>query len=149
MARLAILLLLVWSAAGAQKKAITLEALAGERAASEPSAPVWSADGRQFAYTEGGKVRLYDIGSRSKRELVSLSTLEAAGTKAPAPAQAEWVNRNVREDAVAWMPSGRELLLAAGGDLFLVPAGGGAWSRLTETPEAERDAKVSPNGRWE
>jgi dipeptidyl-peptidase-4 len=132
---------------GAQKKPVTLEALAAEKPAPEMSGPVWSPDGRQFIYTEGGKVWLYDTGARLKRELAALATLEAAATKAPLPAQYEWVNRNVHENVVAWLPSGKTLLIVAGGDLFLFPTGAGARTQLTATPEAERDAKVSPDGR--
>jgi dipeptidyl-peptidase-4 len=134
-------------AAGAHKKPITLETLAAAKTSSEPSAAVWSPDGRQFVYTEAGKLKLYDIASRGKRDLVTLSALEAAAAKTPQPAQSEWVNRRVQEDVVAWLPSGHELLIAAGGDLFLLRIHDGGWTRLTETPEVEHDPKLSPDGR--
>ncbi len=135
-----------WAAA-AGKKPVTLEALAARRPPAEIGGPAWSPDSRQFVYTEDGKVRLYDVASRAKRDLVALADLEAAATKTPAPLESRWQNRRVEEQTVAWLPSGRELLISAGGDLFLLPIAGGGWTQLTATPEAERDAKVSPDGR--
>ncbi len=135
------------SVGAAGKKPVTLEALAAAHPPSIMSAPVWSPDGRQFLYTEAAKVWLYDVASRAKRELVALSTLQAAATKTPEPVEFGWQNRRVQERAVQWMPSGRELLIAAGGDLFLFPAAGGHWTQLTATAEAERDPKISPDGR--
>ena len=139
--------LLAMSVAAAGKKPVTLEALAAAHPPAIMSAPVWSSDGKQFVYTEAAKVWLYDVASRGKRELVALSALEAAATKAPEPVEFGWQNRRVEDRAVQWMPSGRELLIGAGGDLFLFPIAGGHWTQLTATAEAERDPKVSPDGR--
>jgi dipeptidyl-peptidase-4 len=140
-----ILLCSAW-ATSAEKKPITLEALAAVRPPAVETEPVWSPDGKQLVYTESGKVWLYDIASRSRRELVSLGALEAAATKVPAQVQYAWENRRVREEPVQWLPSGHELLISAGGDLFLFRIAAGGWSQLTATPEAERDPKVSPDG---
>ena len=142
-------LLVMWSAgaAAAGKKPVTLEALAAAPAPRKMSAPVWSPDGSRFIYTEDGKVKLYDIASRTRRDLATLADLEAAATKTAAPGQSAWENRRVEEQVVQWLPSGRELLISAGGDLFLLPIAGGGWTRLTATPEAERDPKVSPDGK--
>ena len=139
--------LLAISVAAAGKKPVTLEALAAVHPPSIMCEPVWSPDGKQFVYTEAAKVWLYDIASRAKRELVALSALEAAATKTPEPVEFGWQNRRVEEQTVQWMPSGRELLIAAGGDLFLFPIAGSRWTQLTATAEAERDPKVSPDGR--
>jgi len=139
--------LFAMSAAASGKKPVTLEALAAYHPLAEMSAPVWSPDGKQFVYTEDEKVWLYDVASRGKRELVALSSLEAAARKVPGPAESQWQNRRVEEQTVQWMPSGRELLISAGGHLFLFPTAGGRWTKLTATAEAERDPKVSPDGR--
>jgi len=139
--------LLAISAAAAEKKPVTLEALAAAHPPSIMSAPVWSPDGKQFVYTESARVWLYDVASRAERELVALSTLQAAATKTPEPVEFGWQNRRVDDRAVQWMPSGKELLIGAGGDLFLLPIAGGPWIQLTATAEAERDPKVSPDGR--
>jgi dipeptidyl-peptidase-4 len=133
--------------AAAGKKPVTLEALASYQPPAAMGAPVWSPDGKQFVYTEGVQVWLYDIASRGKRELVSLDALEAAATKVPKPVEFGWQNRRVEEQAVQWMPSGRELLIDSGGDLFLVPVSGSHWIQLTASAEVEHDPKVSPDGR--
>jgi dipeptidyl-peptidase-4 len=135
------------SVAAVGKKPVTLDALAAYHPPAEMGAPVWSPDGKQFVYTESAKVWLYDVASRAKTELVALSSLEAAATKPQEPVEFGWQNRRVEERVVQWMPSGRELLIAAGGDLFLFPIAGGHWTQLTATAEAERDPKVSPDGR--
>jgi len=139
--------LLAMSVAATGKKPVTLEALAAYRPPAGMGAPVWSPAGKQFVYTQDGKVWLYDIASRGKRELVALAGLEGAATKMTEPVEFGWQNRRVEEQAVQWLPSGRELLISAGGDLFLVPIAGGRWTQLTATAEAEHDPKVSPDGR--
>lgn len=146
MLRLAIALLLVSAAAAPQKKPVTLEALAAARP-SAPLQPVWAPDGRRFVYVEEGRLWLYDVGSRSRRELVALAALGAAAVKTQPPEAYPWENRGVREQNVQWFPSGRELLIRAGGDLFLFRIEAGGWTALTATAEDERDPKVSPDGR--
>lgn len=146
MLRLAIAVLLVSAAAAPQKKPVTLEALAAARP-SAPLQPVWAPDGRRFVYVEEGRLWLYDIGSRSRRELVALAALGVAAVKTQPPEAYPWENRGVREQNVQWFPSGRELLIRAGGDLFLFRIEAGGWTALTATAEDERDPKVSPDGR--
>lgn len=135
------------SALIAQKKPVTIEALTAQRP-PQPAQPVWAPDGARFAYPEGRRLWLYEVSSRSRRELVSLDALEAAATKVPPPEVSAWRNRNVREQTLQWTPSGREILISAGGDLFLFRPQAGGWTQLTATPEAERNSKLSPDGRW-
>jgi dipeptidyl-peptidase-4 len=135
------------SALIAQKKPVTIEALTAQRP-PQPAQPVWAPDGARFAYLEGRRLWLYEVSSRSRRELVSLDALEAAATKVPPPEVSAWRNRNVREQTLQWTPSGREILISAGGDLFLFRPQAGGWTQLTATPEAERNPKLSPDGRW-
>ncbi len=139
-------IVLLPAVASAQKKPVTLEALASARPPA-PISAVWAPDGQRFVYTEEGKLRLYDIATRSKRELVSLSALAAAAVKPQPPESFPWENRGVREQNVQWFPSGRELLIRAGGDLFVFRLGAGGWTALTSTVEDERDPKLSPDGR--
>ncbi|MGD0201498.1 MAG: S9 family peptidase [Bryobacteraceae bacterium] len=139
-------LLLVASAFAAEKKPVTLEAVAAQPQPPVPAAPVWAPDGSRFAYVEDGKVWLYDIAARSKQALVSLDRLDAAATQGAPPERFGFANRHVREQTIQWFPSGRELLLSAGGDLFVFGIGAGGWRQLTATPEAERDPKLSPDG---
>ncbi len=70
--------------------------------------------------------------------------------KAIAPPQAkvtDWQNRRVAEQGFQWAPSGKEMLVLEEGDLFLLHTETGAWEQLTATSEAERDPKLSPDGR--
>jgi dipeptidyl-peptidase 4 len=133
-------------AADLGKKPITLEALAGRQAPPALGEPVWASDGKCFVYTEGSKLLLYDVASRSKRELVSLDAVAAAATAVPPADRSGWEDRDVKEETVQWLPSGKQLLLSAGGDLFLFRVEVGGWTQLTATPVAERDPKVSPDG---
>jgi dipeptidyl-peptidase-4 len=141
-------LTLVWSAwaTAAGKKPITLEAIAARERPPAPSEPVWAPDGKRFVYTEGSKLLLYDVASRAKRDLVSLDAVAAAATAVPPAARFAFEDRDVEERKIQWLPSGKELLLSAGGDLFLFRVEVGGWTQLTATPEAERDPKVSPDG---
>jgi len=131
----------------AQKKPVTLEALTAQRP-PQPAAPVWAPDGVRFAYLEGRRLWLYEVPARRRTELVSLEALEAAAAKVPPPELSTWRNRYVREQTLQWTPSGREILISAGGDLFLFRPQAAGWTQLTATPEAERDPKLSPDGRW-
>ena len=131
----------------AAKKPVTLEALASAKPPAAPEAPVWSGDGARFVYKESGKLWLYDMASRSRQTLTALTALEATAVQGQSPAPFEFENRRVREQPVQWTPSGGELLLGAGGDLFLYRLAAGGWTQLTATPERERDPKLSPDGR--
>ncbi len=111
-------------------------------------APIWSKDGKTFAYREGGKLMLYDVAAKSSRELLDMQPLTQAAKKVPAPERFEWENRGVREEAVQWMPSGQDLLIATGRDLFLWHIPSGKFEQLTATSDEERDPKPSPDGRF-
>jgi dipeptidyl-peptidase 4 len=47
-----------------------------------------------------------------------------------------------------WDEQGRDILVPAGGDLYLADAASGQVSRLTQTPGDETDARFSPKGRF-
>ncbi len=134
--------------AAEKKKPVTLDVVVSQRPpVTGPGAPVWARDGKRFVFREQDRLWLYDVGAKSRRELLAVSLLEAAAAKVPAPEQFPFVNRSVREEPVQWSASGRELLLSAGGDVFFYRIGAGGWSQLTKTEVAERDPKLSPDGR--
>ena len=60
----------------------------------------------------------------------------------------DWTNRRVGEQDVQWFADGKRLLVAAGGDLFVVDIAKGRFEPLTQTAEAERDPKLSPDNRY-
>jgi Tol biopolymer transport system component len=82
-----------------------------------------------------------------KKEIVSLARLQDKAIKGT-PAQAfDWQNRRVAEQGDQWSSSGGEMLVEAGGDIFLVQVSNGEFAQLTATAETERDPKLSPDGR--
>ena len=135
----------------AQKKPVTIESLFAEpqeRAGRRSAGPVWAPDGRRFAVNEQGTIVLYDVASGEKKDLIKLAVLAEKAVKT-APAQGfDWQNRGVVEHAFEWSASGREMLIANGGDLFLLHVDTGLWEQLTATSEAERDPKLSPDARY-
>ncbi len=135
--------------AAEQKKPVTLDAVFASgmgRMARGAGAPVWAPDGKQFVFQQGGKLSLYDVASKQRTELVSFSAFTAAAAKMPEPERFGWQNRGVREQRIQWFPNGRDLLISAGGDLFVFHIQAGGWTQLTKTPVAESDPKLSPDG---
>ncbi len=109
--------------------------------------PVWAPDGKRFAFTQNGRVMLYDVPSKSSKELLSIKALESAASAPPEPRVFDWKNRRVSEESVQWSSNGRDLLIESKGDLFLFHIDSGKWDQLTKTAEAERDPKLSPDGK--
>ena len=148
MRKIAVFLVFTWAAFG-QKKAVTLEALQDFRSSAVrevPGDPVWAPDGKTFVYRQGRRLRLYEVAAKRSREVVDLSTLDAAAVSPPAADQYGWENRRVDEATLQWAPRGGEVLYASGGDLFLIGIDG-KWKQLIKTPVAERDPKFSPDGK--
>lgn len=140
------LLVILWPALAADRKPVTLEALASARPPEAGGPLLWAPDGKRFAYLDGGSYWLYEIPSRSRRELFATRPLDTAARK-PAPETAfRFENRRVTERRFQWLPSGDDALILAGGDLFLYHLAAGKWDQLTDTAAAERDPKVSPDG---
>jgi dipeptidyl-peptidase-4 len=110
-------------------------------------APIWSPDGKSFAFQQGDTVMLYDIAAKQSQELLVLKPLAEAAVKPHAAERFDWENRGVHEEAIQWMPSGQDLLIAAGRDLFLWHIASRKFEQLTATAAEERDPKPSPDGR--
>jgi len=108
---------------------------------------IWSPDGTRFVVTERGELRLYEVRTGKERALIELAKLEKAAVPVPPPATFDWTNRRVSESSVQWFADGKRLLVAAGGDLFVVDIAKSRFEPLTQTAEAERDAKLSPDDR--
>src|SRR5438552_6982634 len=138
-------LLLAFSAALAQKKPVTIDSITSATPRGGPGPIQWAPDGKRFAYEEGEKLWLYDTPSKSKKELAALSALTAKAVKTPEPDFTDWQNRRVSEQSFAWSHSGTKILIATGGDLFLLHVDSGKWDQLTATADAERDPKLSPD----
>ncbi len=129
----------------AEKKPVTVEAVSA--APRLRGSPVWAPDGKRFVYIENRKLWLYDIPAKTARALAALAPMEEAAVKAPPEARFAFQNRSVTEQVLQWFPSGRELLVSAGGDLFVFRIDAGGWVQLTATAEKEADPKLSPDGK--
>ena len=138
--------LTVGSLATAQKKPVTLESLAAERTRGA-FAPVWSPAGDRFIYTAEDTLHLVDCPSARDTQLIPLAKLRSSAVKPPQSGTFDWTNRRVAAEPVQWFPSGKELLVSEGGDLFMVPIDGSAFTQFTSTAEVEQDAKLSPDGK--
>ncbi len=107
----------------------------------------WAPDGRTFAIVDRGTLGVYDVRSGKQRDAIAVNKLEAAAVHGQESAAVDWTNRRVSDTAIQWFKDGRRLLTGAGGDLFIVDAAKGTFEALTQTAEAERDAKLSPDNR--
>ena len=144
--------LVLWAALAvalaADKKPVTLEAVtAAPPRRGGMGAVLWAPDGKRFAYTEKRALWVYDVPTGQKKELANLAKLGEKAVKYDSPEAFPFQNRGVAEQAMQWSGSGKEMLLAEGGDLFLLHVDTGAWDQLTATPYPERDPKLSPDGR--
>ena len=145
----AVLAVACWSPAAAQKKPVTLESLPGARSRAGIAA-VWSPAGDRFVYTEGDTLHLLDCPSGKDSDIIRLSRLRSAAVKTPEPEIFDWTNRRVAAEPIQWFPSGKELLVSEGGDLFIVPVAASddaPFTQLTSTAGVEEDAKLSPDGK--
>ncbi|MBL8219103.1 MAG: S9 family peptidase [Bryobacterales bacterium] len=129
----------------AQKKPITLEALAGQ-APSFGGQALWSPDSKRIAMRQGNNLQVIDVATRTRRTVLSLSSLSAAATPVPAAEAFGWENRRVSEQSLQWMPDSKRMLAAQGGDVFVIHVDAGGFQQLTATSFAERDPKLSPDG---
>lgn len=144
---LSLVLLIPGLLLGAEKKPVTLDAIEGAAREGKPlSSPAWSPRGSRFAYRDGSRLMLYDAGSRKDRELLDFRALEKAAAPTAPVERFGWQNRRVDASAFSWSNSGKEILLSAGGDIFLLRADSRKWEQLTDSPEVEEDAKLSPDG---
>lgn len=129
------------------KKPVTIDALLNTPAASL-NPVTWAPDGERFITTGRDELFLYDIRSGKERSVIALRTLRDAAVPVPPPPVFDWTNRRVGEHDVQWFADGKRLLVSAAGDLFIVDIGKGRFDPLTQTPEFERDPKLSPDNRY-
>ena len=131
----------------AAKKPVTIKLAAQAAKEAGPSGIVWSGDGARFVWQEDRKLWVYEVASKSKREVVGYAALEQTAVDVRSPEQFGWVNRGVKEKPIQWFPDGARLLVAIKGDLFSLGLDGKG-EQLTKTDQTEADPKLSPDGRW-
>ena len=139
----------------ADRKPVTVDDLVADRRASGSHGvnPIWAPDDKRFAFMDGHKLMVFDIATKTRRELLPLSELEKAAAKVPSSEVFDWTNRRVSEEAVQWFNSGDRLLVSHEGDIFVVhldasEPGKAKFDQLTNTPEQEYDPKLSPDNRY-
>ena len=83
---------------------------------------------------------------QKSKEWFQPAKLEAAAVKIDESKTFGWQNRRVSSGSIQWLPNNKDLLVEAGGDLFLLRPNG-SHEQLTKTDFAEEDPKLSPNGK--
>jgi dipeptidyl aminopeptidase/acylaminoacyl peptidase len=115
---------------------IDLNARVATRIHSEAIGPIWSPDGRELAFTARGGLEIRRRATTGPTEEVLLLHDSA---------------RKVLQD---WSPDGRYLVYstmsdAGGVDLWMLPSSGASPpTPLMTTPANERQAQISPDGKW-
>ena len=131
----------------AAKKPVTVETVVNAPSTRFPGAE-WAPDGERYIEKDGGQLSLYEVKSGKERVVIALDELERAAVKPPAGEAYDWTNRRVGEREVQWFADGKRLLVAEAGDLFVVDVGKGRFEALTQTAQAERDPKLSPDNQY-
>lgn len=131
--------------ANCAKKPVTIDDMLAYHAASRLD-PVWSPDGRTFAYEQDGAVYRYDIRHRKTKKIIQIAELERLSKPLPETNGFSWTNRRVFTDAVQWFPNGSDLLVLARGDLFLIRADGSKQQLTASAPLVEAP-ELSPDGQ--
>jgi Tol biopolymer transport system component len=101
--------------------------------------PVWSADGRYLAYVSGKLPR------RPGTRILSIAAADGTGVVRKLPCPGEYC------EPTDWTPRGLlvNVVDAQRSDVWIVPTENGmAAHSLLADPFVERDARMSPNGRW-
>ena len=150
MRKLALIVLLA-SAAFAQKKPVTLETLSQAARAARRGAPgpeLWMPDGKSFLERQPNRLSLYDCATRRSRTVLTLEEINAAAVAPPTGDEPmDWINRRAGLGSMQVSASGKELLYTAHGDIFVIHLDTGKWDQITKTPVVERDARISPDGK--
>lgn len=129
-----------------QKKPVTIDALM-RAPIPQGSTAIWAPDGNRFIQRKGDSLSLYDVATRTERNILPMSALTKSAVAVPPAPAFGWENRRVSEQPFQWTPDGKRLIAITGGDVFLINVEARGYQQLTATPIAERDPKLSPDGR--
>src|SRR5437870_4744021 len=76
----------------AQKKPVTLDAVASSSARRGGFTALWAPDGKSFARMEQNRIWQYDAATGKKKELITLSTLQSKAVPALEAEAFDWQN---------------------------------------------------------
>ncbi|MFC7335188.1 DPP IV N-terminal domain-containing protein [Rhodocista pekingensis] len=148
--------LLVAAAPPARAETLTVDRLVASPSLSgpQPGAVHFSPDGRWVSYLKPSAADAsrrdlwgYELATGRQTLLVDAGEFAAAAESEEERARRE--RQRIRETGVteyAWDEAGKAIVLPKSGDIYLKELAGPI-RRLTRTPEAETDPKVSPDGR--
>jgi serine/threonine protein kinase len=113
-------------------------------AAGADMLPVWSPDGKRLAYVTGS------LPGRQGQRTLTISAADGTGILQTFPCAGD---PGTYCEPTDWSPDGRHLIVnvfgARGRDVWTVAVDGDGSTRpLLAEPYSERDARVSPDGRW-
>ena len=128
----------------ASKKPVTIDDVLSQHRPQSIS-PIWAPDSASFAYQEKGAMELYKVAGGKAKEWFKPSKLEQDAVKPAESSEFGWQNRRVSSEAYQWFPNSKDLLVAIGGDLFIVRPNG-KHEQLTKTEIDEEDPELSPDG---
>jgi len=147
------------SAAAAGSEPLTLERIMGSPALSGPVP-------RGLALSPDGKLATLLEPRADDRDRYDLWALDTTtGTKRMLVDSTEFGGGEISEEekmrrerarvggtrgviSYAWAPDAKSILVPLDGDLYLATTADGKVRRLTDTPETELDARISPRGRF-
>ena len=132
----------------AARKPVTIDAVVHAASNAAAHETVWSPDGSRLAINQRGVISVCEVRSGRRHDVISFDQLNAAAVRPPAQAAFEWTDRRVGEQPIQWFADNRHLLVSATGDLFLVDVAKGSFEPLTQTPEIERDPRLSPDNQY-
>jgi dipeptidyl-peptidase-4 len=128
------------------RKPVTIDAVMAVEPAP-PAKAIWSPDGSSYAVASRDKLTLHRLNPKGETVLADLKELSGKAITVKTAGPFDWENRRVTEQPLQWSADGRTLLVLNSGDLFLIDVARNQTRQLTATGFAERDPKLSPDGK--